>query len=413
MDAPTLLRLQVVFDLFWEMDFRDKVETLVASARFDVCGYNGMRPNRVSPMHFIHRAAMPGKGTISLFKVLLSSFCINDCAYCANQIGRDKLRTSLQPEELAKLFMELYAKGMVRGLFLTSGIDKNASQTMESMVKTLEILRHRYEFGGYIHLKILPGASFDCVEAGCKLASRVSVNMEAPTAQYLTKLSSRKDLYQGILEPMRWVKKLMASDEELVPSGQTTQFVVGAADETDRDLLRTTSALYNELQLRRVYFSAFRPVGGSRLEDVRPTPPIREHRLYQADWLLRIYGFSLKEVEPALGKSGALRLNKDPKLIIAQKQPWLFPVDLNTASYEEILRVPGIGPLSAKRIVDARREHSICSLEQLGKMRVVVKRAAPFIWFRGMLSWEKQLSFLPQLDDDSAQPVPSLAGVLG
>jgi len=395
------------------MEVQDKLETLVAAARFDVCGYTGVRQASSSPLRFIHRAALPGGGSVCLFKVLLTNVCTNDCAYCANQIGRDSPRASFKPEELAKLFMQLYTKRLVRGLFLSSGIAGNASQTMESMIKTVEILRHHYEFRGYIHLKILPGASFDCVEEGCKLASRVSVNIEAPTAQHLAKLSSKKDLYQGILEPMRWVKQLIATNETLVPAGQTTQFVVGASGETDRDILHTTEALYNEIELRRAYFSAFRPISGSRLEELRPTLPMREHRLYQADWLLRVYGFTPQEVELALGESGNLPLTKDPKLVIAQKQPWLFPIDVNRASYDELLRVPGIGPVSAGRIIEARSEHSIFSLEQLKKMRVITKRAVPFIWFQGMLPWEKQTSFLPELDDEVAQPAPSLAGVLG
>lgn len=394
------------------MEVEDRLDILVAAAQFDVCGYNGLRDVNPSPLRFIHRAALPGGGSVCLFKVLLTNVCTNDCAYCVNQIGRDGPRTSFRPEELAKLFMQLYTKRLVQGLFLSSGIAGNASRTMESMIKTIEILRHNYQFRGYIHLKILPGASFDCVEEGCKLASRVSVNMEAPTAQHLAKLSSRKDLYQGILEPMRWVKKLKAANENLVPSGQTTQFVVGAADETDRDILRTTGALYREIELRRVYFSAFRPITNSPLEGLLPTPPLRAHRLYQTDWLLRVYGFPPQEVELALGEKGNLLLKKDPKLVIAEKQPWLFPVDVNRASYDELLRVPGIGPVSARRIIEARQEHSIFSMEQLKKMRVLTRKASPFIWFQGMLASEKQTSFLPELDD-IAQPTPSLAGVLG
>ena len=394
------------------MEAQDKLETLVTGAQFDVCGYNGVRGINPSPGRFIHRAALPGGGSVCLFKVLLTNVCTNDCAYCVNQIGRDVPRTSFRPEELARIFMQLYTRGLVRGLFLTSGVAGSASQTMESMIKTVEILRHHYEFKGYIHLKILPGAPFDCVEESCKLASRVSINMEAPTAQHLAKLSSKKDLYQGILEPMRWVKKLMTTNEGLVSSGQTTQFVVGAAGETDRDILRTTEALYHEIELRRVYFSAFRPIRNSLLEGLPPTSPLRAHRLYQADWLLRVYGFSPQEIELALGEKGSLPLRKDPKLVIAEKQPWLFPVDVNRASYDELLRVPGIGPVSARRIIEARREHSIFSIEQLRKMSVSTRKAAPFIWFQGMLAWEKQGSFLPQLDD-VVEETPSLAGVLG
>ena len=396
------------------METEDKLDILVDSAQFDVCGYSGVRGASPSPLRFIHRAALPGGGSVCLFKVLLTNACANDCAYCCNRLGRDSRRTSFPPEELARVFMQLHAKRLVQGLFLSSGIPGNASRTMESMIKTVEILRHRYEYKGYVHLKILPGASFDCVEEGCKLANRVSVNMEAPTRQHLARLSSKKDLYEGILEPMRWVKKLKAADEHLAPSGQTTQFVVGAAEETDRDILKTTEALYREIELRRVYYSAFRPVGKTPLEGVPAAPPIREHRLYQADWLLRVYGFPPQEVELALGQEGNLSLRKDPKLVIAQKQPWLFPVDVNQASYEELLRVPGIGPVSAERIVEVRREHSIYSIEQLRKMRVA-RKATPYIWFNGMLDWERegaQMSFLPEVDEVE-QPEPSLAGVVG
>jgi putative DNA modification/repair radical SAM protein len=392
------------------MDIANKLEVLTASAQFDVCGYCGSRQIEKSPLRFIYRAALPKGGFVSLFKVLLTNVCTNDCLYCANQVGRDSPRAAFRPEELARLFMELYRKRLVQGLFLSSGIAGNACQTMESMVRTVEILRHAYQFKGYIHLKVLPGASFDCVEAGCQMASRVSVNIEAPTAQHLAKLSTKKDIYRGILEPMHWVKHIIASREGLVPSGQTTQFVVGAAGETDRDLLHTTEALYRDVGLKRVYFSAFHPVEGTRSEYLHPTPPIRENRLYQVDWLLREYSFSPQEVELALGKSGNLSLKKDPKLVIAEKQPWLFPLDVNKASYEDLLRIPGIGPGSAQKIVEVRRDHSIDSLEQLRKMRVVIKRAAPYIWFKGMLDWEKQMSFLPQIDEgESEDLIPDVA----
>jgi predicted DNA-binding helix-hairpin-helix protein len=334
---------------------------------------------------------------------------MNDCAYCVNQVGRDCPRFTFQPEELALTFMELNRKRIARGLFLSSAVAGNPSRTMERMLNTVEILRRRYEYKGYIHLKIMPGAPFDCVEAACKLADRVSLNMEAPTAQRLAKLSTRKDLFHGILERMRWVKQLTANNKNWTPSGQTTQFVVGAAGETDRELLNTTQALYKEIGLRRAYFSAFSPISYSRLQNHHPTPPLREHRLYQIDWLLRVYGFPLQEVELALENDGFLSLRKDPKLIIAHKQPWVFPVDINRASYDELLRVPGIGPVSASRIIATRKDHSIDSLEQLRKMHVVVKRANPYIWFRSMLNSEKQLSFLPELDSEVAELEPSLA----
>jgi predicted DNA-binding helix-hairpin-helix protein len=388
---------------------QDKLSILTAGAGFDVCGYEGTRNPDPSPFRFLYNAALPRGGTVCLFKVLQTNICMNDCAYCVNQVGRDCPRFTFQPEELARTFMELNRKRIARGLFLSSAVAGNPSRTMERMLNTVELLRRRYEYKGYIHLKIMPGAPFDCVEAACKLADRVSLNMEAPTTQRLAKLSTRKDLFHGILERMRWVKQLTANNENWTPSGQTTQFVVGAAGETDRELLNTTQALYKEIGLRRAYFSAFSPISYSRLQNHHPTPPLREHRLYQIDWLLRVYGFPLQEVELALDDDDFLPLRKDPKLIIAHKQPWVFPVDINRASYDELLRVPGIGPVSASRIIETRKDHSIDSLEQLRKMHVVVKRANPYIWFRSMLNSEKQLSFLPELDSEVAEPEPSLA----
>jgi putative DNA modification/repair radical SAM protein len=378
----------------------DKLSTLVDAARFDSCGCGGAGSTAKSPLSIVHNAALPGGGCMPILRVLMTNVCLNDCAYCVNQVSRDIPRCSFQSEELAKLFMELYTKRLVQGLFLSSGIGSDVSRTMESMINAVEILRYRYKFRGYIHLKILPGAGFDFIEAGCRLATRVSVNIEAPTSQHLARLSRKKDLHNGIIERMRWVKKITSQNDSLVPSGQTTQFVVGAAGETDRDILCASKNLYNDVGLRRVYFSAFRPVINSSLENLNPTPPMREHRLYQADWLLRVYGFSPPDLELALDKNDNLSIVKDPKLVIAQKQPWLFPVDINRAGYEELIRVPGIGPVSAKRIIETRRGHSIYLTQQLQKMGVVMKQALPFIRFKGMSHDEKQLSFLSQLDDD-------------
>jgi predicted DNA-binding helix-hairpin-helix protein len=285
------------------MDVSQKLQIVAAGAKFDICGYDAARSMQLAnrdPHRFIYRATLPGGGCVSLFKVLLTNVCTNDCAYCVNQVGRDRPRAYFQPHELASLFMELHRKRLVRGLFLSSGVAGSPSRTMQEMVDTVEILRQRHEFTGYVHLKIMPGAGYDCVEAACKVANRVSINIEAPTAHHLARLSSRKDLYDGIVERMRWAKQVMSANEGLVPSGQTTQFVVGAAGETDRDILRTTGALYREIGLRRVYFSAFQPVIDSPLEGLRATPPMREHRLYQADWLLRVYGFSSHDLDLAL-----------------------------------------------------------------------------------------------------------------
>jgi putative DNA modification/repair radical SAM protein len=389
----------------------DKLQTLIGAARFDSCGCGSTGPVSANPLRFIYRADRPGGGTIPLFKVLLTNVCVNDCAYCINQVGRDIDRCSYRPEELARLFMDLRHRRLAEGIFLSSGIGTDPARTQEAMVNTVEILRRQYGFRGYIHLKMLPGAPLDIIEAGCRLASRVSVNMEAPTAEHLAKLSRKKDLHHGILERMKFVKQLISKNEMLVPSGQTTQLVVGAADETDKDILNAIGALYQDMGLRRVYYSAFHPVSHSRLEGHAPTPPRREHRLYQADWLLRVYGFSIPEVSLALDGDGDLALGKDPKLIIARKEPWLFPVDINAASYQDLLRVPGIGPTSAKRIVEARRDHSIDSVQQLKKMRVVTGRALPFIWFKGLGDFEKQSSFLPLLEDEGERERTMFGGL--
>lgn len=395
------------------LEIQNKLDMLARAAKFDVCGYSPPGHDEKSPLGFVYKAALPEGGCSSLFKVLLTNVCTNDCAYCVNQVGRDCPRTSFKPEELARTFMDLYRKRTVQGMFLSSAIAGDATRTQEKMVDTVEILRLKHHFRGYVHLKILPGADFASVEAACKLASRVSINMEAPTAHHLAKLTARKNIFEGILEPMQWVKKIVAGNETLVPSGQTTQFVVGAADETDRDLMHTTAALYRDIGLRRAYFSAFNPVSHSRLEDHRPTPPMREHRLYQTDWLLRVYGFPPSEVEMALGEDGNLALKKDPKVTIAQRQPWLFPLDINKAGYEELLRVPGIGPVAAGRIVQARRDHSINSMAQLRKMKVLTGRAGAYIWFKGMLEFEKQMSFLPGIEEaGTPEALPELAEVL-
>jgi putative DNA modification/repair radical SAM protein len=399
------------------MRIDNKLATLAAAAQFDVCGCGGSARSTASidPTRFIHKAALPDGGCTSLFKVLQTNVCVNDCAYCVNQSRLDIPRMAFKPDELARLFMELYQKKMVQGIFLSSGIAGNPSGTMTRMIETIEILRRQYKFRDYVHLKLLPGAGMDCIEAACRLATRVSVNIEAPTASHLGRLSSKKNIYDGILEPMRWVKQFK-SETGFVPSGQTTQFVVGAAGERDRDILNTTEALYREMELRRVYFAAYRPVGDPRLEGVSAASPWREHRLYQADWLLRIYKFTPGEVSLALDGGGNLSLKKNPKQAIAQKQPWLYPIDINKASYDELLRVPGIGPVSARRITQLRQIHDVSAVEQLQKLHVRYREAMPFIWFKGMLDWEKQMCLTPLFKEEESaetEDEPTLAQAVG
>jgi len=391
------------------MSADEKLRALASAARFDVCGSGaGADKPENLPVNFIHHAALPDGGCASLFKVLMTNTCVNDCAYCVCAASRDVRRTEFKPEELARTFTELNRRRIAQGLFLSSGVAGNPDCAMESMVKTIEILRSRYRFQGYIHAKMLPGASSDRIEAVCRLASRVSINVEAPNSERLRRLSSKKNLLEGILGPMHQARDFAKKHSSLIPAGQTTQFVVGAAGEKDVEILDTSASLYKEIGLRRIYFSAYRPIGDPRLEGVNAASPWRQHRLYQADWLMRVYGFPHAEVSLALDRLGNLPLKSNPKLSIARAQPWLFPVDLNRASYEDLLRVPGIGPLSAKRITEMRKIHDIGSVDQLKKLHVRYREAMPFVWFKGMLDFEKQLCFIPELEIES-EPLPSLA----
>ena len=392
----------------------DKLKTLAGAARYDVCGSGALETNsRDLPLHFIHRAAVPDGGCTSLFKVLMTNACVNDCAYCVCAASRNVRRTAFKPEELARTFLEFNRRHIAEGLFLSSGIAENPDCAMEGIIKTVEILRQKLGFKGYIHAKMLPSASPDRIEAICTLASRVSVNIEAPTAEYLKRLSARKNLLDGILAPMRQAQSLQAAHPQLIPSGQTTQFVVGAAGESDADILGTTANLYKDIGLRRVYFSAYKPIPDTRLEGVPTASTWRQHRLYQADWLLRVYGFPQAEVSLALDRWGNLPLKANPKLVIARASPWLFPMDVNRASFEELLRVPGIGPLAAKRIVEMRRIRDISSVDQLKKLRVRYREAMPYIWFKGMTIFEKQLSFFESLRAECCDKFDMVPGNLG
>jgi predicted DNA-binding helix-hairpin-helix protein len=270
---------------------------------------------------------------------------------------------------------------LVEGLFLSSGICGGAKQTMDQMLSTVELVRQRYQFKGYVHLKLLPGASRGQVERAGQLAQRVSVNLEAPNMDRLRQIAPAK-LREQVLQPMLWASEFIRKGEgRWAPAGQTTQFVVGAADESDLELLTTTSNLYSKLRLHRVYYSAFQPVRDTPLEDKPFTPAWREHRLYQCDFLFRLYGFHLDDL--VFDESGHLPRERDPKTMWAQSHPEYFPVEINQADRNDLLRVPGIGPRSAKRIVDARRGTKLTTLRELGRTGAVAARAAPYILIAG------------------------------
>ena len=315
----------------------------------------------------------------------MSNQCEKDCLYCPNRAGRDVPRSRFAPEELAELFMEFYRRNYVEGLFLSSGVRHSTGRTMQELLETVEILRFRYKFGGYVHLKILPGAGEAETEKAVELANRVSLNMEAPTAAHLARLSRTKnfagEIMGGISRISRYVRKQSGVSH-------STQFIVGAAQESDRDILNSTVHLYTGYGLKRAYFSTFQPVPGTPLDGIAGAPLLREHRLYQADFLYRYYGFQMQEL--TYDPVGNLDLSMDPKQAFALRHPELFPLEINHATLAELLRIPGIGPRSAKKIVGLRREAQFRAVEDLTRIGVVTKRALPFILVQG-----KQYSSLP------------------
>jgi putative DNA modification/repair radical SAM protein len=367
-----------------EPDAGQKVEILGRAAQYDVCGEAcGTEASRVRSDlgRWIYPAVMPDGTRVKLLKVLLTNVCEKNCAYCAVRAGRDARRISFKPDELACLFDQMVQRKLVEGLFLSSGICNNAVQTMDRMLDTVDLVRQRYAFQGYVHLKLLPGSTYAQVEHAGQIAQRVSVNLEAPTIERLSQIAPRKTRDE-VLSPMRWASELIARGRgKWAPSGQTTQFVVGAADESDRELLTTTAYLYQHLHLHRAYFSAFQPVRGTPLEGHPYTPAWREHRLYQCDFLFRQYGFDLQEL--VFDQDGHLPRAADPKTMWAVAHPERFPIEVNRAPRQDLLRVPGIGPRSASRILRVRRETSLRTLADLRQVGAIALRAAPFVLLDG------------------------------
>jgi len=276
--------------------------------------------------------------------------------------------------------MRLYQKGVAEGLFLSSGVAGGGPRTEDRLIATAELLRRRYGFRGYIHLKIMPGAEREQVLAAMRLADRVSVNLEAPNTERLARLAPRKVFAEELLQRLRWIEEIRREMPGHWPSS-TTQFVVGAVGESDVELLTTTEFLHRQVGLARAYFSGFAPVPDTPLEDHPPTPPLREHRLYQSSFLLRDYGFTVEELPFDAG--GNLPLNADPKLAWARCHLAHAPVELNTADQRALLRVPGIGPKGADKLLRARRQGTLHDLTDLRKLGIVARRAAPFILLDG------------------------------
>ncbi len=335
---------------------------------------------------YIYPAQLPNGKSIKLLKSLLTSACERDCYYCPFRAGRDFRRATFKPDEFASLFMQLHSSRIAEGIFLSSGIAGGGTRTEDKLLDTAEILRTRKGYRGYIHLKIMPGAERAQVERAMQLADRVSVNLEAPNTERLSRLAPHKGFIEELITPLKWVEQIRRTQPAYKgwngrwPS-TTTQFVVGAADESDLELLQTTAWLNQHVGLKRAYYSAFSPVSDTPLENKPATDPLREHRLYQASFLLRDYGFDLEDMPFA--SDGHLPLRTDPKLAWAQLHLMQSPIELNHAERRELLRVPGIGPRTADTLLAARRQHHLRDLSQLKKLGVQAGRAAPFILLEG------------------------------
>lgn len=340
---------------------------------------------RRNPVPGVYKAAMPNGKFINLMRVMFTDFCKMDCHYCPNSHWVPRKRYAFKVDELANSFMEMHRRHTVNGLFLSSGIAGSGSKTTERLLKVVETIRRKHGFNGYIHMKVMPGTEYQFVEAAYRLGTRLSVNIETPTAEMMRKLSAMKDMQRDILDPMGWVDRLIRENPNGrgVAVGQATQMVVGAADESDWDIFQRIDQLYGEWNFKRVYYAPFQPVRYTPLEEHPATPMVREHRLYQVDWLKRVYKFSNDEIRLAYDGNGFLAHDEDPKQAIAVENLEAFPVDVNTATLEQLLRAPGVGPTSAERIVRNRRVHSVDNWRDLQAMGVVRKRAWPFLRFPG------------------------------
>ncbi|MGN0653334.1 MAG: putative DNA modification/repair radical SAM protein [Oscillospiraceae bacterium] len=390
-----------MFDFYFGViitELLEKLKILGDSAKYDAaCTSSGSDRggtadgigNAVS-CGICHSFAADGR-CISLLKVLMTNYCIFDCKYCINRKSNDVERARFEPRELAELVINFYKRNYIEGLFLSSGIIKNPDYTCEQMIEAISLLRFEYKFNGYIHAKAIPGADPLLIERLGFLVDRMSVNIELPSQESLAKLAPDKSK-RNILLPMHNIKTGIEQNHteivkykaapKFVPAGQSTQMIIGATPDSDFQIIRLSEALYKKFSLKRVFYSAYVPVGDEKYlpsKDTKP-PLLREHRLYQADWLLRFYGFEAGELLDE--KHDSFNPLLDPKCNWAVDHPEFFPVEVNKASYEMLLRVPGIGVNSAKRIMMARRSASL-DFKDLKKLGIVLKRAQYFITCKG------------------------------
>jgi predicted DNA-binding helix-hairpin-helix protein len=335
---------------------------------------------------FIHPAQLPNGKQVKLLKTLLSSACERDCFYCPFRAGRDFRRATFKPQEFAELFMKLHQSSLAEGIFLSSGIAAGGANTQNKILDTAEILRNKLGFQGYLHLKIMPGAEKDQVHRLMQLADRVSINLEAPNKERLSTLAPNKNFFEELFRPLKWVEEIRQSQPAYKgwngrwPS-TVTQFVAGGSDESDLELLSTTDWLMKKVRIKRAYYSAFFPIRDTPMENKAAVDPVREHRLYQASFLLRDYGFDLEDM-PFL-QDGNLPLPTDPKLAWAQQNLKGKPVEINKAERRDLLRLPGIGPKGADAILRARRAGKLRDVASLRKLGIVVTRVAPYVLLDG------------------------------
>lgn len=406
------------------MTLDQKLDLLISLAGDDHDGAGGK--DRVLPPRLRHTKdvgalrplnirdlRVPGKGQMSLLRILMTNACSFNCHYCPMRRDRDMPRTLLKPAELVRIFLEAYRRGWCSGLFITTGIPGRPVKVMDDLIAVLELLRDRDGFRGYVHVKMVPGGQPAQIERLTALASRVSLNLEAPCGQSLAQIAPEKSLDTALtsLHTARRLVRITQAErrdgrpaDPLRPggaSGMTMQFVVGATPDTDRTLIGKVTELYGAGGIHHAHFSAFRPIRDTPMENVPETPVLREQRLYQADYLLRQYGFGADEV--VYDDKGNLPLGNDPKTTWALSHPERFPIEVKTAAYEKLVRVPGIGPGSAKRIVAERATTVFRGLADLRKLGVVTTRAAGFLTLNGKrlqsVMWSEQMGFWGPEDD--------------
>jgi predicted DNA-binding helix-hairpin-helix protein len=367
-------------------DTQEKLEILSADAQYDLacaCGSteDGHR-RRGAQGKWIYPVTLPNGGTSVLFKTLLSNVCSNDCKYCPLRAEQDVRRCTLGEEETVSTFLDYFNRGEVFGLFLTSGVLGTPDATMERLNRVARILRYKQKFRGYIHLKVIPGASANAIEEAVSLSTAVSLNIETPGAKHLAKLSSRKRFIEDIIEPIKLISRLTGRGNKYARVKQTTQFIVGAAEESDSEIVKYMWGLYDRLNLKRIYFSAYQKGPGDESigKDQEPNEVfVREHRLYQVDFLMRKYGFG--ETDVCFDKNGNLPLEADPKEVWARRHPEYFPVDINRASKLELMRVPGLGQITVGRILEQRKSSRIRAISDISKPTKLLNKANSYLAF--------------------------------